>query len=99
MAMECVGVNTCNENAPDSDLAELPSVLNSGIVVVGSVDDHIQSAAQSRPFHGGFYICGHLCDSDSHPGYLHGRDGNPEPKGSRTDVRWARIRLAVAQGR
>ena len=87
-----------DESAPDSDLAELPSILNSAIVVVGSVDDHIQSAAQFRPFHGGFYICGHLCDSDSLPGYLHGRDGNSEPKGSRTDLQRARVRWAVEHG-
>ena len=44
--MEFVGIKACDENASDSDLAELPSVRNAGIVVVGSVDDHIQCAAQ-----------------------------------------------------
>ena len=36
--MESVGVNTCDENAPDSDLAELPSVRIAGIVDGGSVN-------------------------------------------------------------
>ena len=80
MAMEWVGVKTCDENATSSHLAELPGVHIAGIVNAGGMDNHIQCAAQSAPFHGGFYNFVHLRDSAPHPRHIYGRNGNPEPK-------------------
>ena len=80
MVMEFVGVKTCDENATSSHLAELPGVHIAGIDNAGGMDTHIQRTVQSAPFHGGFYNFCSLRDSDSHPGHIYGRDGNPEPK-------------------
>lgn len=91
VAMDCVGVQTsAYKKTPYSDLGEWRSIYSAGIDNATVLDIFIQSAAQSAPFHGGFYYFGYLRDNDSCPGRMHGRDGNPRTKRPQPQLGWRR---------